>query len=50
MKKLEAVLEAVAHRTDVWYTTLGDLMVWKFMREKLQIELASSTAEARRLL
>ena len=47
MNKLESVLEVVAHRPDVWYTTLGDLMVWKFMREKLQVEAGTVTADGR---
>lgn len=42
MKTLEAVLATVANRPELWYTTQGDLMVWKFMRENLRIEPVSS--------
>lgn len=43
MKKLEAVLDAVARRPDVWYATLGELMIWQYMRNHLKIEKPSAT-------
>ena len=42
MKKLEAVLDVVARRPDVWYATLGELMIWQYMRDHLKIEKTSA--------
>lgn len=45
MKTLEAVLESVANRPDVWYATLGELMAWKFMRGQMRIKAAGTSAD-----
>jgi len=48
-KTLEEVLAAVAGRSEAWYATLGQLMVWKYMREHMQIEPAADSADGRSL-
>ncbi|MFZ4724242.1 MAG: polysaccharide deacetylase family protein [Paludibacter sp.] len=37
---LEEVLGAVGNHPDVWYATLGELMIWQYTRNQLQIELS----------
>lgn len=37
---LEEVLEAVGNHPDVWYATLGELMIWQYTRNHLRIELS----------
>jgi len=49
IKTLEEGLAAVANRPEAWYATLGQLMVWKYMREHLQIEPAADSADGRSL-
>ena len=39
----------MANRPEAWYATLGQLMVWKYMREHLQIEPAADSADGRSL-
>jgi len=39
---LEGVLASVANHPEVWYATLGELMVWQFTRHNLQIEPVSA--------
>jgi peptidoglycan/xylan/chitin deacetylase (PgdA/CDA1 family) len=41
-KILEEVLASVANHPEVWYATLGELMIWQFTRNHLQIEQAST--------
>ena len=48
-KTLEEELAAVANRPEAWYATLGQLMVWKYMREHVQIEAAADSADGQSL-
>ncbi len=38
MDALEGLLARVSGQPDVWYATMGELMVWQFMRRELRIE------------
>lgn len=38
MATFRATIGVLANNPSVWYTTLGDLMVWRYTRKKLQIE------------
>lgn len=40
-KLLEEVLAAVANRPEVWYTNLGELMIWQYIRNHLKMEQTS---------
>ena len=37
-KTLDEVMASVANRLEVWYATLGELMIWQFSRSHLKIE------------
>ncbi len=43
-KTLGDELAVLGNQPDVWYATIGELMVWKFMRDKLQSQLSPDAA------
>jgi peptidoglycan/xylan/chitin deacetylase (PgdA/CDA1 family) len=49
-KILEEVLSTVANRPEVWYTDLGELMIWQFIRNHLLIEPNSNTKNEREFI
>lgn len=43
-KTLEEVLAAIGNHSDVWYATLGELMIWQFSRKHLKIECVKTSS------
>ena len=43
-KTLEEVLTAVGNHFEVWYATLGELMIWQFYRKHLKIECVKTSS------
>ena len=44
--KLEAVLAGLGGRPDVWYTTGGEVFVWRWMRQNTVVAPVAKTAAA----